>query len=168
MATDRASLGRVKVGLPIMTTFETLVNMVDGKDWSDFRREPAVYYFERMFGNWIPSMIDGALDDSALETLDPLEVQILSALLLRDLFRHNAKLFRANEESAWVESLFAEIGNTMAIPAERLADDGKPYELDNPELADWANTLAAPFGMMGIKLFMCHSSIVTGAAEECG
>jgi hypothetical protein len=41
-----------------MTAFEVLIEAVDANRWSDFRREPVWFYFDRMIGAWLK---DGAM-----------------------------------------------------------------------------------------------------------
>src|SRR5262249_3852409 len=151
---DRKQLGQQKLGLPVMATFEAIVDTVDQKSWPDFQREPVGYYFNKMIGAWLLRLIDNALSDAQLAGVDATEVKVLVLSLFRDLFRHNHRLLRPSLESKeWVETLFSEIGHRLEIPANRLSDDGQPYELDDIGKCDWAKKLGAPFHVPGEKLF---------------
>lgn len=169
MALDRLKLGQERVGRPITETFEALVEVVGQKGWKDFNQKAAVYYFEKMPGHWVPSLIDAAVTDDDLDMLSSNEVQILCLLLIRDMFRHNASMLRrARDKGGWVDALFEEIADKLCLPAKRFSDDGKPYQLEDIESREWAEKLAAPIGLKAAQLFACHQSIVTGVVEEVG
>lgn len=166
---ERKQLGQQRLGAPISNTFNALIAAVDQKPWADFQREPVGYYFSKMIGWWLIRLIDNALSDKQLQALAPEDVETITLLLFRDMFRHNSRLLRPETADAgWVEPLFAEVAAGLTLPAVRLRDDGQPYEIDDIDNCAWAKTLAAPFGLPAEKLFACHSSIVTGAREEFG
>jgi hypothetical protein len=166
---DRKQVGQERLGAPISATFDALVNAVDRKPWADFQREPVGYYFSRMIGAWLLRLMDSALTGSQLQAANPDDVKAITLLLFRDMFRHNSRLLRPESpDGGWVEALFHEVAAEIKLPAERLRDDGRPYELDDMKNCGWARTLAAPFNLPAEKLFVCHSAIVTGAQEEFG
>jgi hypothetical protein len=168
-ATERKQLGQQRLGLPIHATLDALVLAVDGKSWTDVQREPARYYFDKMIGWWLLRLIDGALSDAQLQAVAPEDVKAITLLLVRDMFRHNSLLLRPQTADAgWVEELFTEVAAALQVPADRLHDDGQPYELEDIDNCGWARALAAPFGVIPEKLFACHSAIVTGAQQEFG
>jgi hypothetical protein len=163
---DRARLGRRLIGEPILQTCEILFAAADAKAWPDLRREAAAYYVQRMLLAWLPQLIDGALSGDALKGVDQQEIRTLCFLLLRDAWRHSAALLRAREDDPrWVDELFTEVASQLEVPAERILDDGRAYEVSEVELG-WAARLAAPLGLPAMKLFAAHASIVTGMAEE--
>jgi hypothetical protein len=164
---DRKQLGQQRLGEPVAAAFDALVDAVDRQPWADFRREPVGYYFSKMLGGWFLRLADGALSDRQLAGVGRADVLATSLLLLRDMFRHNARLLRpATADAGWVEPLFAEAAAAVGLPASRLADDGQLYELDDMSACGWARPLAAPFGFPAEKLFAAHSAIVTGARDE--
>jgi hypothetical protein len=166
MADSRALAGQQNVGMPLMKTFGAVIDAVDAQGWEDFHREPVGRYFDLMFGQWVPRLLDRALDDEKLQSLDPLEVRVLTFVLLRDLFRHNHAILRPQQPDAdWVEPLFENLADQLGIPAERLVYGVEPFELDDMSKRQWAEALAAPFGIMPQKLFAAHSACVTGAVE---
>jgi hypothetical protein len=164
---DRKQLGQKKLGAPAMATFDALVGTVDEKNWADFRREPVGYYFQKMIGYWLLQMADKGLSDKQLGEVKPADVKVVVLCLFRDMFRRNAALLRPKTKGdSWVEPLFAEVAQTLAVPSERLRDGGEPYELDDMGQCQWAEPLSSPFGIIPQKLFACHSAVVTGAREE--
>ena len=166
---DRKQLGQEKLGTPVMAAFEALVEMVDAKNWLDFRREPVGYYFQKMIGHWLLQMADKGLSDKQLSEVKGTDVKVVALCLFRDMFRHNATLLRPKTKAdTWVEALFAEVAQTLAVPPARIRDGGDPYELDDMGQCQWAEPLSAPLGIIPQKLFACHSAIVTGAREEFG
>ncbi len=153
---DRKQLGQQKLGVPVMASFEALVDSVDRKSWADFQREPVGYYFNKMIGHWVLRLIDNALSDAQLAAVDSTDVKVLVLSLFRDMFRHNHCLLRPSlKDGKWVEKLFGELGDQLQVPADRLADDGQPYEIEDMAGCDWAKRLGA-FGVPGEKLFACH------------
>lgn len=166
---DRKQVGQQKLGVPVMAAFEAMIDSVDRKPWPDFQRDPVGYYFSKMIGNWLLRLMDSALSDKQLQAVASNDVTAITLLLFRDLFRHNSRLLRPDTtDAAWVEELFVEVAADLKLPADRLRDDGQPYELDDIGQCEWARVLSAPFGMPAEKMFVCHSSIVTGAREEFG
>jgi hypothetical protein len=166
---ERKQLGQQRLGVPISSTFEALVSAVDQKPWPDFRREPVGYYFSKMIGSWLLKLMDSALSDTQMAAVAPEDVKAITLLLFRDMFRHNSRLLRPDTpDASWIEPLFTEVAVDLELPAVRLQDDGRPYEIDDIDNCAWAETLAAPFGLLAEKLFACHSAIVTGAREEFG
>jgi hypothetical protein len=166
---DRKQVGQQRLGAPVMATFDALVNAVDRKPWPDFQREPVGYYFSKMIGGWMLRLMDNALSDQHLQAVAPEDVTTITLLLFRDMFRHNSRLLRPDTADAgWVEELFSEVGDQLHLPAARLRDDGRAYELDDIDNCGWAETIGAPFGLPAEKLFACHSAIVSGAKEEFG
>ena len=150
-----------------MATYSAVINAASRKNWPDFQRQPADYYANRMVAGWLPKLIDGALSGQQLQSLAPAEVAVFTLLLLRDMFRHNSALLRSRTpDAAWVEDLFANVAASLGLPAARLRDEGRPYELEDIDDCQWAKTLAAPFGIIAEKLFITHGAIVTGAREE--
>lgn len=166
---DRKQLGQQRLGEPVTAAFDALVNAVDQQPWADFRREPVGYYFSKMLGGWFLRLADGSLSDAQLASVTRSDVLAASLLLLRDMFRHNAGLLRpATANGGWVDPLFTEVATEVGLPVSRLADDGRPYELDDMSACGWARPLAAPFGFPAEKLFATHSAILSGAREEFG
>jgi hypothetical protein len=166
---NRKQVGQQRLGAPIMATFEALVNAIDRKPWPDFQREPVEYYFSKMIGSWLLRLMDSALTDKQLQAIVPDDVIAVTLLLFRDMFRHNSRMLRPNRpDTRWVEELFLEVAGDLKLPAARLHDDGRSYELEDMGNCGWARALGAPFGLPAEKLFACHSAIVTGAAEEFG
>lgn len=164
---DRKRLGQERLGEPVMAAFEAVVAAVDRQPWPDLRREPVGYYFSKMLGGWLLRLADGALSDEQLDHLPRRDVLTVSLLLLRDMFRQNAGLLRSAVGNAlWVDPLFREAAATAGVPADRLADGGRPSELEDSAACGWARALAAPFGFPAEKLFACHGAIVTGARDE--
>jgi hypothetical protein len=152
-----------------MATFDALVDTVDAKSWADFRREPVGYYFQKMIGYWFLQMADKGLSDEQLAEVKATDVKVAVLCLFRDMFRRNAALLRAKTKgNSWVEPLFAEVAQTLGVPAGRVRDSGEPYELDDMAQCQWAEPLSSPFGIVPQKLFACHSAVVTGASEEFG
>lgn len=166
---DRKQLGQEKLGTPVMTAFEAIVDTVDAKNWADFQREPVGYYFQKMIGHWLLQMADKGLSDKQLSEVKATDVKVVILCLFRDMFRHNAALLRPKTKGdSWVEPLFAELAQTLAVPPDRIRDGGQPYEIEDMGQCQWAEPLSAPFGIIPQKLFACHSAIVTGASEEFG
>ena len=163
---DRTSMGQEKVGIPQMEAVEALLTAVDGKGWSDFERPVVGYYLERMIGNHLLSLIDSGLDDDALRNLDSNEVRSINLILLRDHFRHNADVLRKEQDTSWIDNLFDLIFSKFQIPQEKHKQFREKFELDDIDNIGWAEELAKPFGFMPEKLFVCHSSIVTGVKED--
>jgi hypothetical protein len=166
---SRKLLGQQKLGAPVSEAFDALVHAVEAEPWLDFEEEPVGYYFEKMIAGWLLRQMDGALSDAQLQAVNPADVSTITLSLLRDMFRHNWRLLRpATDDAAWINPLFDDVARAVKLPADRLRDDGRSYELDDIGACDWARKLGAPFGLPAEKLFACHSAIVTGAQEEFG
>ncbi|MBO0759287.1 MAG: hypothetical protein J2P54_25895 [Bradyrhizobiaceae bacterium] len=166
---DRKQVGQQRLGVPVIATFDALVDAIDRKGWRDFQRGPVGYYFSKMIGGWLLRLMDDALSDEQLRAAAPEDATAITLLLLRDMFRHNSHLLRPNTSDAgWVEQLFSEVAADLKLPAARLNDNGQLYELNDMDNCGWARTLAAPFEIPAEKLFACHSAIVTGARDEFG
>jgi hypothetical protein len=164
---NRKQLGQQRLGAPIGDTFNALVSAVDQKQWTDFQREPVGYYFSNMIGSWLLKLMDSALSDKQMQAVAPEDVKAITLLLIRDMFRHNSRLLRPETaDVAWVEDLFKEIAANIAVPASRLHDDGRAYDIEDIDDCRWAQALSAPFGLPAEKLFFCHHAIVTGVQEE--
>jgi hypothetical protein len=164
---DRKQLGQQKLGEPVWDAFGAIAETVDQNPWPDFNREAVRYYFDKMVGAWLLRLIDNSLSDAQLAAVDPVEVKILIVSLFRDMFRHNHDLLRPSiQDGQWVETLFGDVAKRLHLPADRLADGGQPYEIDEVSQCDWARELGKPFGVPAEKLFVCHSAIVTGVREE--
>jgi hypothetical protein len=91
---ERRQLGQQRLGAPVMTAFEALIEAVDANSWSDFRREPVRYYFDRMIGAWLLRLMDSALSDEQLAAVPASQVYRVVVLLFRDMFRHNSDVLR--------------------------------------------------------------------------
>lgn len=167
MAESRSELGKVKVGLPLWSAFETVIETVEARGWSPFRPEPVRYYFDRVLGHWVPGWIDASHPGEELEALDPDEVEIFALLLLRDLFRHCHRSLRPDvEDGGWVETLFEDVVEELELPSARFAAESQPFELEDLEQLGWAERVAGPLKLKPPQLFVTHAACVTGAVEE--
>jgi hypothetical protein len=163
---ERRQLGQQRLGAPVMTAFEALIEAVDANSWSDFRREPVRYYFDRMIGAWLLRLMDSALSDEQLAAVPASQVYRVVVLLFRDMFRHNSDVLRPESaDASWVEPLFEVVSARLGLAVQVMQDNVAPYELDDMGNCEWARSLSAPFGMVPQKLFACHSAVVTGARE---
>lgn len=164
---NRLELGQQNIGTPVMQAYESLVDTIDQTGWPDFQREPVGYYFEKMIGHWLLQLMDKALFDEQLANVDTISVSTITLLLLRDMFRHNAPILRidaANEQ--WVDPLFERVAVRLGLPVAAFLTHTSPFELEDMGNCRWATDLSKPFGIVPLKLFACHSAIVTGVQEE--
>jgi hypothetical protein len=103
---DRKALGQEKIGIPQMEAITEVIDRIDEIDWPDFERRYVSYYIDGMTGNHLLSQIDSALDDDALQHIDPKEVKFINLVLLRDHIRHNADVIRTEKNHGWVDEIF--------------------------------------------------------------
>ncbi len=163
---DRAQVGREKVGIPQMEAIEFILDVIDKKGWNDFNRSPVVYYLERMVSDHLISIIDNALDDNSLVNLDPNKVRLINLVLLRDHFRHNANVIRKVDDETWIDEVFEPAFKKFEIKESDYKNFSSKFELEDMSDLQWAIDLSEPFGFMPHKLFITHSSIVTGVNED--
>jgi len=162
---DRLSLGQHKVGIPQQEVVEALIAEIDMQAWSDFNREIAMYYMDRMMFSELVKLLQSALSDENLEALDKKKIHWLNISLIRDHFRHNADLLRPVENQAWVESLFDSLLEQFDIANSMYEEFESKFDLVTFN-AQWAKKLSEPFGMRSDKLFVAHAAIVTGPRDE--
>lgn len=163
---DRKELGQEKVGLPLMEAVMSVFKSVEKNNIEAFNKPVADYYIERVFYGRLLSLIDASQDDAALENLDENEVRFITLVLLRDHFRHNEDVLSKMEGSNWIDDVFNSVFDDFSILSSKHEKFKEPFELENQESAKWADELSLPFGLVSFKLFILHSSIVTGVKED--
>ncbi|QDV14693.1 hypothetical protein CA51_46030 [Rosistilla oblonga] len=149
---DRKALGQRHFTEPMMQLSESLKAAIGSQDWQEFNPEPLVHYYQAMFAERLPELIDQAMDDSEIADLESDQVHCFGLLMLRDMFRRFHKQLRPDTaDGKWVDPLFRQIADKHELPPEALVDDGKPYDVKDPN-APWAGSLGALMGLPGSEI----------------
>lgn len=163
---DRKALGQQHFTEPMVQLSESLKTTIQEQDWSEFNPESLGIYYQAMIAENLPELVDKSMDDSDLAELEPDQVHCFGLLLLRDMFRRFAKQLRPDEKDAsWVNPLFSEIAAKHDIPAEALVDDGKPYDLKDPN-APWAGSLGALMGLPGSEIVQAQGKALQSVQKQ--
>lgn len=164
---SRNELGLKHIGEPTTAFLRTVTDTMAEKCGPDFRSDAVLYYAERVFCKWIPTLIDDAYTDEQLAELTPEKLRSVYLALLWDMLRHNrTELWSSPDTAQWVDALCAEIALRSDTQYPDVFSDNHVFDIYNIDNDRWADELGKYIGVPGVKLFACHSALVAGVVEK--
>lgn len=163
----RNELGLKHVGEPTTAFLRMVTETMDEKCGPGFRSDAVLYYAERVFCKWIPTLIDDAYTDQQLADLTPEKLRSVYLALLWDMLRHNrTALWSLPDTPEWVDRLCSEIALRSNTQYPDIFSDNHVFDIYNIDNDRWADELGKYIGVPGVKLFACHSALVAGVVEK--